>query len=57
MYLTQEARAIESLINEVKEMREHMLHLAAQVQSVTHRLNCLSDKVSDQAVVLSKLVD
>ena len=45
------------LAYEFEQQKLAMGFLQAQVQALTHRLNCLSDKVSDQAVVLSKLID
>lgn len=39
------------------DLKEHLMHLSAQVQSVTHRLNCVSDKLSDQAVLVQKIID
>lgn len=48
---------IQHLQEVVREQKEHLMMLSAQVQSLTHRTNCLSDKVSDQAVLISKIVD
>jgi len=45
------------LAREFEKMKEAMGFLQAQVQSLTHRMNGLSDKVSDQAVVIGKLID
>lgn len=45
------------LAHEFEKMKEAMGFLQSQVQSLTYRLNSLSDKVSDQSVVLSKLID
>jgi hypothetical protein len=40
-----------------EEQKEQIRFLQAQVQALGHRLNCLSDKVSDQAVIIGKLID
>ena len=45
------------LAHAFERQQEAMGFLQAQVQSLTHRVNCLSDKASDQAVVLSKLIE
>lgn len=45
------------LAHAFERQQEAMGFLQAQVQSLTHRVNCLSDKTSDQAVVLSKLIE
>jgi len=42
---------------EFEKLKEAMGFLQAQVQAVTQKMNCLSDKVSDQAVVIGKLID
>lgn len=45
------------LAREFEKMKEAMGFLQTQVQSLTHRLNVISDKVSDQSVVIGKLID
>ena len=45
------------LAREFEKMKEAVGFLQAQVQSLTHRLSVISDKVSDQSVVIGKLID
>ena len=43
--------------DEFEGLREHLFNLAEQVKELTQRLNCLSDKVTDQSTLIEKLVD
>lgn len=45
------------LVYEFEKMKVAVGFLQAQVQSLTHRFNALSDKVSDQSVVIERLVE
>lgn len=43
--------------DEFAELRKHVFNLTEQVKELTQRLNCLSDKVTDQSTLIEKLVD
>lgn len=45
------------LAHEFDKMKDAIGFLQAQVQSLTHRFNALSDKVSDQSVHIEQLID
>ena len=45
------------LTKEHEAMKDHLLQVSKQMQELTQRLNCLSDKVTDQSTLIEKLVD
>ena len=53
-YCCKDTADLYRLIGRQQEWTEH---LSAQVAALTHRLNALSDKVTDQSVVIGKLLD